>query len=499
MASTAILDATGTPIRPQSSPVQFRDTVTEAIAFGCNASTFGRQNGLMERMFAPQMAAAAYLTSGMLQKVIDIPASDRIREWRDWQGADKEQVDAIEAEERRLQIQAKFRFCEVLRGTGGGALILVAAGNPAEDLRPETIRDGGLIAVNIARRTEITPEDFDRELSSPTYGEPRRWRVNTTSGSVTYLHPSRVIAFRGDPYPSSVGISLEDQFWGLSRLVRVYREVMKSDNAQAWFADLVRKAKLLRIGIPGLTDYTATDDGQARLNRRMAAVAMSENGLNATVYDAGGINQPGETITDYQVSWAGIPAVMDAFDQRVAAVADIPFTRLMGRSPAGMNATGAHDEANYNAMVAAGQTLEVAPCLDRLDAVLLRSAGVDPKGLWYRFSPLSKPSPTEEATRFKTTADALKTIADARVMPERAFAAGAQSTIEENGWMPGAIPELAKMSEDERFGLDPAYDPSLGDPSALDPQLARGGDPGLGGSGGTGGSGPAGRSNGGAA
>ena len=68
--------------------------------------------------------------------------------------------------------------------------------------------------------------------------------------------------------------------------------------------------------------------------------------------------------------------MMDAFDQRVAAVADIPFTRLMGRSPAGMNATGSHDMDNHNKAIVTGQKLELRPCMEALDPFLLASAGV---------------------------------------------------------------------------------------------------------------------------
>lgn len=425
----------------------------------------------MSYLFAPQLAFAAYMASGLLQKVIDIPAADRTREWRDWQ-AEKDQIEAIEAEERRLGLVAKVKQAEVLRGIGGGALILAAPGAPNTPIG--NLAKGQLQAVNVVSRWQLTGQDYVEELTDPAYGTPRMWRIERGKGG-TDVHPSRVICFRGDPLPAGYGVSGDQLFWGQSRLVRVWRDVERSDQAQGWFAALVKKAKLLRIGIPGLTEFTGTPNGQARLDRRMAAIALGESVLNATVYDTGDGKNPAESITDYQVNWSGIPAMMDAFDQRVAAVADIPFTRLMGRSPAGMNATGEYDDQNWNKTVAAGQSLELRPCLEALDPYLLASAGVaDSEDVTWRFAPLSKPSEKQEAETFKVVMEAITALQATGTIPDQAFAKGIQNLMAEREYIPGLDQALAEIPEDERFGLTPEDDGT--DPSALQ---ARGGDPSL--------------------
>lgn len=457
-----ILDSTGAPMQHASAPVRMQDA-----SLGSALTAFGQRDSyrgsMFSGIFALDLAFAAYLVSGLLQKVIDIPAADRTREWRDWQ-ADESTIKPIEAEEKRLGIRAKFKAAEVLRGLGGGALILGLPGDPASPVG--TIAKGALQAVNLVSRRELELVDIDTNLTSPTYGEPRAFHVQS-DGRKVVIHPSRVIAFRGDPYPTMLAIvSKEDRYWGRPRILRVVEEVAKSDNAAKWFSELVRKAKLLRFGVSGMSGYNQDD-----LNKRISNIAMSENLLSASIYnlpskDGSGAEYGGEKIDDYQVTWAGIPAMMDAFDQRVAAVADIPFTRLMGRSPAGMNATGESDMRNYHAAVGDAQENEVRPCLEKLDAVLLPSAGVAmTDDLWWKFSPLVKEDPAAEATRFKTTMEALAIVDERNMMPAEAFAAGSQGVIEQNGWMPGAMQRLADMPEDERFGVLP--DPEDTDPSAL--------------------------------
>jgi len=404
------------------------------------------------------LALAAYSSSGMMKKVITIPAEDKVREWRDWQ-AEADQITLLEKEEKRLDLVNKTKEAETLRGIGGGAIIIVTAGEHSKPLT--SVNAGGIIALPVVSRWQIQAKGWHEDISDPNYGTPVMWELTRKdNGAATLIHPSRVIAFRGSPLPCGSATTFEDAFWGDIRMMRVFREVTRSDESQGWFAELVRKAKLLRIGMPNLEAISPEN-----LASRIALIASSESVLNATVFRApGGADDPGETIADYQITWAGIPAMMDAFDQRVAAVSDIPFTRLMGRSPAGMNATGDHDTLNWNRTVKTGQELEVRPCLEKLDPFLIASAGAKGEITW-RWAPLSVPSEVEEATTFKTNMEAIAALQATGAIPEEAFNKGVQNFMAEREYVPGLDQALSEIPEDIRFGI--SADNDGGNPSAL--------------------------------
>ena len=460
------------------------DSLRGAIDLASRLNPFNRGGAAtgLGGIFSHQLAVAAYMQSGMMRKVIAIPAEDRVREWRDWQ-ADADQITAIEAEEKRLNLIGKAQEAEVLRGIGGGAIVIITAGDHSSPLTPAMIAKGGIVALNVVSRWQITGKDWVNDLASPRYGEPLMWTMNGGEVGATPIHPSRVICFRGARLPAGHAVSLEESFWGDSRLLRVYTEVTRSDDTQAWFSALVRKAKLLRFGIP---DLDSRD--QESLNKRIAVIAEGESSLNAVLYRSGaGPNDPGEQIDDYQINWTGIPAMMDAFDQRVAAVADIPFTRLMGRSPAGMNATGQHDMDNWNRAVVSGQKLETRPCLEALDPFLLRSAGVDASKVTWAFAPLSVPTEKEQTDTFKVLMEVVEKVQNTGAIPERAFSEALQNLLVEREVMPCLEQALAAIPESERFGLSPDNDGGDDDPSAI--QAGREVDPNLAGGGGASGSG----------
>ena len=73
---------------------------------------------------ADDQLVAMYRTSAVARNVVDLPAEDATREWREWQ-ADAEQITALEAEEKRLGLQGKtMQNLKRARLFGGAAIYI---------------------------------------------------------------------------------------------------------------------------------------------------------------------------------------------------------------------------------------------------------------------------------------------------------------------------------------------------------------------------------------
>lgn len=403
---------------------------------------------------------AAYRASGLMRKIIQIPALDMVREWRDWK-LEQKHITAVEDEEKRLLLRQKVRQVEVLRRMGGGALIMGLPGNPANPA-PEGIEQGGLAYVNVVSRWNLTFSELLDDARLADYGEPVMWKLHTGSGAVD-VHPSRVVPFKADTTASLASQTFvgHDAYWGESVVQQVLDAVKDSDTARASFASLMHKARLNRIGIPNLMDLVSTTAGTQMIQSRIETMVLAESLHNATIFDAGGEDgKGGEQITDATYNFQGAKDLINAYAEFASAISDIPATRLLGRSPEGMNASGDSQQKDWQKKIRAMQTLDLGPCLDRLDPFLIASAiGSVPDGQWYEFAPLDTPGAKECAEIFKIEMEAAVAALNTGAIPDEAFARGFQSLLIDRGYLPGLEAALLEIPEAERFGITPEITP----------------------------------------
>jgi uncharacterized protein len=390
----------------------------------------------------------AYRGSWLPRKIVDIPALDATRRWRTWQ-ADKNQIAAIEKEERRLQIREKTYQANVAARLYGGAAIYIGTDDPdpLEPLDLERIKKGGFKYATVLTRHQVHGGEVDQDISSEWYGRPMYYHLTPANGDQVKVHPSRFAQFIGAPLPAGGMVEGANEGWGDPVLLSVLEAVKQADGTAANIAGLVFEAKIDVINIPGLTKRVGIAGEEAKILKRLTLAAMAKGNNGTLILDGE------EVYTQKSASFATLPDIMDRFFQAVSGAADIPMTRLFGQSPAGLSATGESDLRNYYDRVQSVQQLEMEPAMWRLDEALVRSAlGSKPEELHFTWNSLWQTTDKERAEIGEITARMGKALGEARLFPEEALSQAVANALIEGGTLPGleaAIEEFGAFPEEE--------------------------------------------------
>ena len=403
-----------------------------------------------------QQLNAAYRSNWMARKIVDIPAYDMTREWRSWK-AEQSQIEAIEGEEKRLGLIGKLKDAITWdRLHGGGAIILGFGDEYPTKPAPKKIAQGGLKYIHAVSRFDIGSAEIERDLLSPWFGEPKWYDIYSESMGAVRLHPSRVVPFISAKRMES-GANLD--FWGDSVLLAADDAIKHAATVNAVIAALIFEAKLDIVKIPELSSNLATKAYADRLEARFRLASRLKSSINTILLDAA------EEWDQKELSFATLPDIINAYQQNVCGAADIPATRFLSRSPAGMNATGESDLRNFYDSLGADQRVWLSPTIRRLDEALIASAlGTVPKDVWYEWNPLWQQGEKEKAETGKLKAETTAIYQKTGLIPDEALAKGTQNALVEDGAYPGiedalkeaeaalALPPIEEEPEDDPNG-----------------------------------------------
>jgi phage-related protein (TIGR01555 family) len=197
------------------------------------------------------------------------------------------------------------------------------------------------------------------------------------------------------------------------------------------------------IKVPDLTDILSTDDATNKLVDRFSRANAAKSVINTILLDEG------EDWQRVQASLLGVPEVLNTYLQLASGAADIPSTRFLGRSPAGLNATGDSDTRNYYDRLSSDQSTTLTPAMNVLDEVIIRSAlGDRPEEIFYNWRSLWQLSDDEKAKVSYQKAQTFKIDVDAAVIPTNALAHARVNQLIEDGTYPGLEQAMADAEAD---------------------------------------------------
>lgn len=407
-----------------------------------------------------QQLIAMYRTSWMAKKIVNIPAADSIRRWREWQ-ADNTQIEAIEAEEKRLGLQGKLYNALAKARLYGGAAILIGDGSAPEDpLDPSRIAKQGIRYLAVLSRRELSTGEIEDDPESPYFNTPREYELSGTRSHLK-IHPSRMVLVQGGNRMDDELVPGASQGWGDSVLLPVLDAVKNSDATIANIASLVFEAKVDVVRIPDLMQNMATPEYEEKLLSRLRLAATGK-GINGTL-----ILDSEEDYSQKTASFQTLPDLIAAFLQIVSGAADIPATRFLGQSPAGMNATGESDVRNYYDRISAEQEITLSPAMATLDECLIRSAlGSRPEDVHYIWRPLWQISDKERAEIGEKNANTAQKLSDTGLIPQEVLSKVVVNQAVQNSFYPGledAMNEFEAANPDYFDDPDPDHEEAKSD------------------------------------
>lgn len=374
----------------------------------------------------------AYRASTWYRKIVNIPAADAVREWRAWQ-ADKEQIELIEAEEKRLGVRNVVYQALLTARHAGGAVILVGGlpGVPAKPLRPDSIRAGSIKYLTVLGPDDITPGQIIRDPQSDWFGKPEKWTLTAGNASQLDIHASRVIFVNGRTVPGAM--RRMGQVWGDSIWVQMADSIRSADNVAGVIDALLHEAKIDIVRIKDMVSQMASGASEEDYIRRWMMVATLKSISNVLMLDGD------DEWNQKTMNWSGLPEIARTLLTIMAGAADIPVTRLTGEQQSGLSGADSGSIRHYYDGIRAIQELEYTPALAPLDEMIIRSAlGERDAAIWYSWNPLWTPSEKERAEVDKLEAEAVKVYADSGLVPQDAMAEMVQNRLIESGSWPGA-------------------------------------------------------------
>lgn len=392
--------------------------------------------------------AAIYKSNWLGRKIVDIPAMDAVRKGRDWQ-AEQDQIEAIEAEQNRLGFWHKLLEVKVKARLWGGAALFIGTGEQdlMQPLNVEGTKKGGIKYLTVLSRRDVEAGPIEQDVLSEFYGKPAYYEV-TGNASMVRIHPSRLAIFIGSPHGDNLLNFGLNAGWGDSIIEAVYSAMKNADATAANIASLVFEANVDVFRIPEFMNGLADPAYKDRLLERFTLAATAKGINRALVLDKE------EEYERKTISFATLPDVMQSFLQMAAGAADIPVTRLLGQSPAGMSSTGESDMNNYYDRVSSIQTLEMTPALYRLDQCLIRSAlGSRPDEVFYEWSPLKQMTEKEQAEIGKMNAETANILATTGIFTPVELRTVVTNQLVESSFYPGLDQAVAETDAKGEFDL----------------------------------------------
>ena len=344
---------------------------------------------------------AAYQQSWLAQQIVDVPAKDMTRNWREFTCDGAAEIAKYEA-----QVCLKKKINRLLinaRLSGGSIGVLIIDGQVLDKpLDLNKIKKGSFKNVLVFSAERIMPsQEVVSDIYSPHFGEPEYYYIMGGDKGQTgrTIHHTHCLIAKGRELPERLAV-YNKRFGDsvLRPVLECLKDLLSSKNG---VAALIQKYNVDIIKTDGLRE-AVTSDLEQQVQARLEMFKMGMSNFSLGVLDIT------EDLIRNNISFAGVSDILDVLMKFVAGAADIPITRLFNEQSNGsLGDSNKGDLTHYYDGISAEQEEKLRPILEQVDTVLIPSAlGENTEIHPFVFKPLYQASETELAQRRLATTQA---------------------------------------------------------------------------------------------
>ncbi len=399
---------------------------------------------------------ALYREHWIVRQIVDIIPSDMLKNWITLTTeVSPALLKKVDLELRRTQLIQKLKSgMQWGRLYGGAVGVMVVKGQGEDMSKPLDLRlmvPGDFCGILIFDRwNSVDPSlEIVDDISDAEFGLPKYYTItDNDTCQMVKVHYSRILRFTGDDLPYWEAKAEQD--WGASVIESIFDELKKRDNVSWNIAQLTFMASLRVLKMSDMGQMLSATDEQtkAELYRTIQAQNWLMSNMGMQIIDAA------DDMQSHQYTFGGVSDVYKQFMMDIAGAARIPATKLFGRSPEGMNATGESDLQNYYDMIAQEQEAKLRPILNKVLPVLCMSVfGAVPDDLDFEFDPVSEPSDEQRTDLAKSGTDIVVNALNAGlVSPRTALKELKQQSERTSVWTNITDEDIAKASDEIESG-----------------------------------------------
>jgi phage-related protein (TIGR01555 family) len=403
-----------------------------------------------------QLMTSLYRNSWITRRIIDTIPKDMMKNgWKYESDITPEEIDKLHKLERKTRIMPNLRkglnWGRLYGGAAGLMLIDGQEDELEEPLDLDAIMPGDFRGLLICDRwsgvypmMELVDDPGDPEFGKPMYYEFR----TQNNQAVGRVHHSRIIRFVGCDLP--LWEEQAETYWGSSVMENIFEELKKRDNTSANIAGIVFQANLKVLQMEDMGELLAGTN-QTSLKNLYNTIQM-QNWLmnNFSMY----IMSKEDKFDNIVSKFEGLDDIYQTFMMDISGAAQIPMTKLFGRSPAGMNATGESDLTNYYDVIEGEQEAHLVPALEKLLPVICMSAlGYVPDDISVECNPIDTPNEKDSADIVKSKSDSVFGAHDRGIISDQVALMELKQMSQSTGIFTNITDELIAAASDEPVKL----------------------------------------------